>query len=148
MIYAITSLTIFTLYIRFILAKYGLLKSVSASYYELHDKALFSAVLIAFSLSAMFAGRDVYIFTAGSGICFVAFAPKYKLKFDNDVHYIAASIGIVFGFTQLLVWGYWLMLIPILVAIPAFIKFSKNPIYFIEVISFYLIITGLILHNL
>jgi len=148
MIYAITSLVIFTLYIAFILAKYGLLKSVSASYYALHDKALFSAVLLAFSLSAMFAGQSLLMFIAGSGICFVAFAPQFKIKFIGDVHYMAATLGIVFGFGQLAVWGYWWLLIPIVLAIPAFIKFSKNPIYFIEVISFYLIITGLILHNL
>jgi hypothetical protein len=148
MIYAITSLVIFTLYIGFILAKYGLLKSVSASYYALHDKALFSASLLVFSLSAMFAVESLLMFIAGSGICFVAFAPQYKIKFIGDVHYMAATLGIVFGFAQLAVWGYWPLVVPMLISLLVFIKFSKNPIYFIEITAFYLIITGLILHNL
>lgn len=85
--------------------KYGILPSVSASYYSLPKKwnLLFTLFTWGYALPAMIIGVDlthnVLMFLAGGGITFVGAAAAYKEELTEKVHVYGAWIGI--GATQL-----------------------------------------------
>ena len=146
------SLLTFTTFILYVLIKYGQQRSVSAYYYKVHP-ALFSTVLFIFAISAIIAGSSLLIFFAGSGICLVAAAPNYRFKSEGDVHYAAAVSGILFGSIALVIWGYWYLVLPMMVVL-IIIQLSLNNndadgrTFWQEVIAFSSIELGILLHIL
>lgn len=151
--YLLISFIIFTLYVGLVTLKFGVLKSVSDSYYSIKRKYLFTLALWGFALPAIIAANlngvtlpGVLMFLAGSGICFVGAAPEFRLKLDGDVHVIAAVSGVVLGMASIWLFGYWY--ISVLFAVASLvIRFTlKNYTWYIEVLAFYLIMLGLLLN--
>jgi len=93
-------LTVFVGYVSFIIGKYGILPSISESYYRLPKNLTFLFTLFCwgFALPATIVGLDLtdnfLMFFAGAGIMFVGAAAAFKEKMTKKVHFIGAAIGI------------------------------------------------------
>jgi hypothetical protein len=126
MIFAyILMLTVFISYVSWIWTKYGVLPSISDSYYHLPKKLqpLFTLFCWGFSLPAIILGSSGLMFLAGSGIAFVGAAAAFKEKMTMEVHVIGAMTGVIAG--QLAIWlqyGLWPLNIAFLtIAVPLFL---------------------------
>ena len=144
----IISLVIFTYYNWIVYFQFGILKSVSASYYEIKHKILFTLSLWGFAVPVMLYGfialNSWWLVLAGIGICFVGAAPDYKMKMEGDVHYASAMSGIIFGLVALTFLGLWFVSLPTAVLILAINKI-RNHTYWQELIAFYVIVLTLLL---
>jgi hypothetical protein len=95
-------LAVFAGYVGFIWNKYGVLPSISDSYYVLPKNInfLFTLFCWGFALPAMIVGIDLtdnfLMFLATGGICFVGAAAAFK---DNDktMHEVSAIAGVIFS---------------------------------------------------
>lgn len=96
----ITSMIIMFGYLIFALAKFGIPKSISETYYLLGKHGwLFQLALFATAFTAipMLIGRSsedtqFLAFLGCAGLAFVAAAPLFKLELEGKVHYVSASI--------------------------------------------------------
>jgi len=133
---AIYSILVFTPYLFGCYFLFGILKSVSASYYEIKHKAIFTFVLWGFALPVMIAGDSAWFFLAGSAIFFVGAAPEYKYKLEGDVHYVAAVLSILFGLIGIVDKGDLEIALGLAVGI-ALLRLVKNYTYWQELLAFY-----------
>jgi hypothetical protein len=144
------SLFVFTGYLLFISVKYRRLESISASFYALPERHryVFTLALWGFAMPVMMASTSAFQFLAGAGICFVGAAAAYKEELTNTVHYAGAVSGIVFGMIHLVIVGLWYMAaIYGLFFVLALLK-SKRPVFWVEVVAFYIIVVSLIVKSL
>ena len=142
-----TSLAIFTLYIIGVMWFYGVLPSISDSYYHLPQgyKLIFSFALIGFALPLIIYTNKLLIFIAGGAIMFVAVTPDFHS--EGAIHFICAIIGIVSGIFYLIVSKQYLIsIIAFIIGIILYI-FASNHIFWIEIVSFYTILLGIIIIN-
>jgi len=95
----IAMITVFVTYVTFIVAKYGILPSISESYYRLPEKYnfLFTLALWGFAFPAMIIGTPVtgLMFGACAGIMFVGAAAAFQQTLTKTVHYVGASMGMI-----------------------------------------------------
>jgi hypothetical protein len=142
------SLIVFTTYLVWIYSKYGILKSVSDSYYHIKHKYVFTLVMWSVAIPMAIVGMDLngdtpLMFFAGSGIAFVGAASAFKDdKITERSHIVGATAGIVLGFVSLWVdfhlWHVCLFML-------AFTLFAvlfkiKNHTWWIEIEAFAIII--------
>lgn len=99
------SVIVFILYIGMIVKRYGILPSISDSWYKLPkgQKWLFTAFLWIFSFPLMIIYQTPILFAAGAFICLVGVNPKFKEKMDEFVHSFAAYTGIGLGMLSLII---------------------------------------------
>ena len=142
-----TSLAIFTLYIIGVMWFYGVLPSISDSYYHLPQgyKLIFSFALIGFALPLIIYTNKLLIFIAGGAIMFVAVTPDFHS--EGVLHFVCAIIGIVSGVFYLFFnKQYLISIIAFIIGIILYI-FASNHIFWIEIVSFYTILLGIIKIN-
>ena len=145
----IASFFIFAGYVTYIYSKFGVLKSISKSYYELRpkNKWMFTIALWGFSIPMIIAGDTALMFLAGSAICFVGAAPAYKDSMTDKVHVAGAVAGIVLGAAAMWInYGFWW--ITGLMALSAFLMSHfeiKNETWWIEITEFMFIFLGVLL---
>ena len=141
MISFITMITVFISYVSFIWFKYGIQKSISASYYVLPEnlRFLFTLFCWGFAFPAIILGVEVtpLMFFAGAGICFVGAAAQINEKFVYRIHMVAAISGIIFS--QLAIFfGYhmpWLNIASVVLAGLSLLS-KKNYFWWIELVAF------------
>lgn len=99
------SVIAFILYIGMIVKRYGILPSISDSWYKLpkDQKCLFTAFLWVFSFPLMIIYQTPILFAAGAFICLVGVNPKFKEKMDEFTHSFTAYTGIGLGMLSLIV---------------------------------------------
>lgn len=137
-------LVVFVSYITGILLRYGVLPSVSDSYYHLPKKwnLLFTLFCWGFALPAIIIGVDLtdnfLMFFAGGGIAFVGAAAAFKEKLTGKVHVAGALVGIIssqlsiaFDFKMF----YVNILFLVLAGLIKILKI-KNETYWIELLAF------------
>lgn len=92
-------LLVFVSYVAIIWAKYGVLPSISDSYYVLPGnwKIFFTIFCWAFAFPAIIAGGTALMFLAGAGIAFVGAAAAFQEKLTKTVHYAGAIWGVLFS---------------------------------------------------
>lgn len=136
-------------YLIYVRLKYKMTKSISATYYELDNRWLFTIVMWGFALSFMIVAAKPLFFLAGAGIMFVGAAPRVGEKYEmsEKVHIIGSYIGVAVG--TLAFWVYynawWIPLIQLLFTVPA-MKFKlRNHTYYIELLAIILVTLGLYL---
>lgn len=139
-----TMLFVFFGYISYIWYKYGVLPSISESYYRLPTKIniLFTLFCWGFAFPAMIMGNELtdnfLMFFATGGIMFVGASAAFKQKLTNTVHMVGAVIGVVFS--QLSIAFdfnmYYLNLLFIASAGIIFLTKSKNSTWWIEIVAF------------
>lgn len=94
-------MAVFFGYVIYIIAKFGLLPSISESFYRFSDQNnfLFTLFCWGFALPAIVIGTDLtnnfLMFLAGSGIMFVGAAAAFKEKLTKPVHEISAYVGVI-----------------------------------------------------
>jgi hypothetical protein len=138
----IIMVSVFVSYVSFIWLKYGIQKSISASYYALPEKwrFLFTLFCWGFAFPAIIVGVEVtpLMFFAGAGICFVGAAAQINDKWVYKIHMTAAISGIIFS--QLaIIFGYHMGEVSAVSAIlcaiiPILTK--KYYFWFIELVAF------------
>lgn len=145
-----TILIVFFGYVAFIWKRYGILPSISESWYRLpdKDKILFTLFCWGFAFPAIILGDNVLMFLAGTGISFVGAAAQFKQTMTRTVHIIGAFTGVLFS--QLAIYFdynlFYINLIFISLALSIFLLRKtkiKNYIWWIEITAFTSIIVAL-----
>lgn len=100
----IIMLSVFIGYVSWIWARYGVLPSISDSYYHLPKnlQPIFTFFCWGFSLPAIILGSSGLMFLAGAGIAFVGAAAAFKDKMTMEVHVAGAMTGVIAS--QLAIW--------------------------------------------
>ena len=147
--YLLTSLIVFTLYIAYIMARYGVRKSISESFYRLKYKKIFPLIIWGFTIPIMLHTGTPIMFIACSLICFIGAAPAFKSDIiEHRVHMFGAFGGILTAFASLVFEFDMIWIFIIFVFATTFLftmRFAIKYIWWIEVVAFYLIIIGLLI---
>lgn len=152
MILTLIQAFIFCLYIVFIVCKFGILKSISDSWYELKTEKLeFLFTLFCWIIGFLMAAQSStlpFFFFSGAGLCFVGVATSFKLQksIEKTIHNVGAIICIISALCGLLIENYiWF---PMMIFVISYIIIEllnmKNKIWWIEIISFISILSGLL----
>lgn len=145
----IVSFAIFTLYVAFIWLKFGVLKSISDSWYHLtfYTKPLFTLALFGFAIPVIISAESIIMKYAGLFICYTAIAPMFKIKPAEWVHYIGAVGGVMLGlFSLWQFYGLWYVVILFAIAYFFIKKLTDNSTWWVEILAFYTIIICLLLN--
>jgi len=150
LILLITSLTIFLIYNGYIYFTYGLLPSISDSYYKLPEKfrIFFTLFIWSFILPIIIVSSTPLMFFAGASIMFVGAAPKFMEDHEKLIHFISAILGMTLSFLSMIVDFKMISVVPLLlINVFLFLKKPKNYIWWIEIITFMTIISVLFYNN-
>lgn len=120
-------------YLFYILSKFGIQRSISASYHNLSnaEKWMFTIFTWGYVMTLVLAGlgrgtlQDIVIFFAGFLLCTVGVMADDKAPEQKKWHTIGAEGGIMLGFIWMAIAGYWYM--AILGVIPIYFLFKKKP---------------------
>lgn len=151
----------FLIYMSWITIQFGILPSISESFYALRDKFGDSSLLpwtfwlflinISWPIFPLLQFNG-FSFFAMSGIILVGAAAQYRMGSPTEnVHVIAATSGILLAFIAIgFVFGgwawAWLPGTALIIGVLNLVKI-KNYTWWIEVISFVMILTALWVHN-
>jgi len=124
LIYAIT---VFVVYWLFVVIKFGVLPSISDSYYKENNKALFTLFIwsIAFPVIILGVEKTPLMFFAGAFLAFVGAAPAFKEELERSVHIIGAAGGIILGFLAMII-GYHQYYLPIVMGVFVILALPKR----------------------
>lgn len=147
---------IFVLYVTFILLKFGILDSISMSWYKLREMGgfyylLFTAFCWSLAITLGLQSNLEYslFIYSGAGLAFVGAATMFDLKgtFVPYVHSIGAAVGIGLGLIALGVERQTWIPVIAFAAVSAGIKLLKvkHSVWWIEIAAFIAIITGLLI---
>ena len=135
---------VFAAYIGYVWGRFGVLDSISASYYKLRENHnwLFWAFTIALSVPMLTYG-DGWYFGSAAFLIFCGTASDYKKPMTGTVHYIGASGAIGLAAIGLLREGVWFPLVfGLLVSVPLSIFKVENRTWWIEIAWFVFLIIG------
>lgn len=131
----IVSIVILSYYLAFVIAKFGIPKSISETYYLLGKHGwLFQVTLfsVAFLVVPTLIDRSsentrFLAFLACAGLAFVAAAPLFKMELEGKVHYVSAAICCV----GLVLWQVFnaCWIIPLLCFLTVLIPMVKDKKY-------------------
>jgi hypothetical protein len=150
----IIQLVVFITYIGYLINKFGILPSISESYYALMDSRksyLFFLFTSALGVTMILQAQDqhVWYLISGIGLMFVGAASLFKVKEDGTaaIHYIGACVGIVgalIGHIEVynLLWPVGVYLAGTLIILAVFRNGSY--IWWMEILAFVTIIAGFI----
>ncbi len=155
MILSIVQILIFISYITFILIKFGVISSISESWYKLKDLvgvwySLFTWFCwgLGFTMFFQTDGTTPLFFIAGSGLCFVGVATMFKESdfWTPKIHTGGAVIGIIGSLVGMIVErGSWLPLIIFVgTSLILTLTVKKNRTWWIEILAFICIGLGLL----
>lgn len=152
-IFIYIELLLFVSYLLFIGFRYGILPSISESYYRLGKLQvlfLFFTWSIAFPIILIGGFIDHThswtFFMSGSAMTFVGAASAFREDLTKGVHFSGAVSSIVFGFLGLwLVLDFWKIPIVAVLLMPVIFKYVKNSTWWVEVLAFATIMLGLLL---
>lgn len=104
LILLIISSVVFISYITLIVSKFGVIPSISESYYRLpyNLKILFTLFIWGLAIPIAVVASTPLMLIACGLICVVGTTQTFKLKLVGTIHTIAAMAGIGFGVEQLL----------------------------------------------
>jgi hypothetical protein len=148
---------IFIIYVAFIWKKFGVLQSVSDSWYKLKELGglwykLFTLFCWGLAIPMLFQSDNpssLFVYS-GAGFAFVGAATMFKLKdtFVPYIHFGGAAVGIIlallgiglerYGWLPLIVFGIATILIKLLKV--------KNSTWWIEIVAFVTALTGLLIY--
>jgi len=139
----------FIVYVAFIIYRFGVLPSISESWYMLPRKFNFLFTLFTWGIGIpmLFYGNP-FLFISGAALTFVGVATQFKTTqaFTKQVHYIGALIGVsvplfYFGFSL----NNWIPLNMQIVGIMIIaLTTTPNKIWWVEIVAFVCVLFGLI----
>jgi hypothetical protein len=139
----IPSIAVFVLYMAYVILFFGVLPSISESYYRLEKRGkcgyvftLWCASIALSVVAMMFQLSDGKWFQflgvfAGGGLAFVGAAPLFKTH-ERMIHYAAAGICAVASVAWMALMGVWYCPVIILSAQGLVSLKSGNPVFWIE----------------
>lgn len=148
---------VFISYVMFILFKFGVLPSISDSWYRLKELpgvwySLFTWFTWLLGVPLMFQtnGDTALFFLAGAGLTAVGVATMFKLEHDIQpyIHFAGALIGILCSLVGIAIErGSWIPAIVFVVASSVIVLTKlKNRTWWIEIAAFLAIIFGLLVY--
>jgi hypothetical protein len=141
------SALIFFAYLFIVYKRFGILPSISSSYYKLKHKAVFTFFIWSIAIPMIIIGSSPLMFWAGAFMAFVGASPAFKHELEGKVHIVGAVGGIVLGFLSMWIEVH-LYYLPIIMAVSTLymtLKPIKNHTWWIEVLAYLLIIVGLVI---
>lgn len=146
----------FSLYVGYIVFNWGILKSISDSYYYLTKSKQVYFLLFCWGIGIPFMlySNPLFLF-AGFGFIVTGIASDYKIyesgfnKLTWWVHHIAAISGILFSYIGIwVVYNGYIYILLFFVSLLVLFRFKvKNIIWWIEIFAFIFILIGLIINN-
>lgn len=146
---------VFTLYVLNVYKRFGVLPSISDSWYQMNKPAYFTLFCFAIGLPMILHSREFNPAIAQSGdytiffymsmfLAFTGVATDYKEKTANIIHFTGAAVAIISAIVGIALQYhiYWLPVAWLISSI-IIILFIKNRIWWVEIFSFILIITAL-----
>ena len=145
----LTQLLVITLYLGLIIKRYGILPSISDSWYSLPPRENFLFTLFTWGLGIpmLFYG-NVWFFLSGAGLSFVGVATQFRsfIGITKEVHYGGALVGILGALIG--IWVQWDNLLPLIwflfFALSIQVSYMKNKIWWQEIVAVVLILWGLL----
>ena len=154
---------IFYWYVYLVIHVFGVLHSISQSYYSLKDRGnTWTFTMFCWSLAALTGTYTVHLlpyehdawilfFTVG-GLAFTGAANSFKEAWTDWVHYVGAAVAFGAALISILVIiGGVLGILPILLStlfvLTGIVSRMKNLIFWAEVVMFSLILAGLFIIN-
>ena len=132
----LASAIILLVYLAFIVSRFGVLPSISDSYYRLKKWGfMFFIALISSSLLLFLSTPNELMFVAMSGIWFTATAAKFKEDITHNVHYLGAVIGFGCGIIQAASVTTWCLLPAFVIVAGLTYLYANNKIWWIEVLG-------------
>jgi len=132
---------VLTIYILFLVLRFGVLKSISSSTYKLQGNwsYLFTVTLITLAILNMMQGLEIWGFLASVGLMFTGATINFKPNdhsYEDEIHAVSAVTIIACSMLGIgFVWGYWI--VPGLFGLSALTVIeSKNRIWWIEIMAF------------
>lgn len=140
----------FTGYILFIVIKFGVLDSISKSWYMLDKQSWMFTIFTWLVGLPMVLYENSFLFFAGAFLVFTGTAAEYKKKMTNTIHFVGAGGSIVLSFIGIIVeggqGGYLMLALFVFASLGLIlIKEVNNKTFWIECIAFYVIIWSIIM---
>jgi len=155
---ALVQLLLAAAYCFYIYKRYGILDSISASYYKLlHDNKSRDFVIFSWGVGLpMFLYIYQYVWQAqlcfmlaGFFLCVVGIASAYKESFVDKIHNLGSVGAIVLGFAGIIFQDHWWGLIPLVAFIAASVymiaKKVDNKTWWVEIAAIVCIFVRLII---
>lgn len=140
LILSLFSACIFIFYNIYVTYKYGLLPSISDSFYKHKSKPLFAFFIWLTVLPLIIVSSTPLMFASGAFLCYVGASPNFKTNsgLEDDVHYFGALLGIIFGYLSMIIeYNYIYLSISLVVLnMLIYILKIKNKLLFVEYSSF------------
>jgi hypothetical protein len=142
-------ITIFILYTTLIVYRYGILPSISESWYvlPLRQKFLFTLFTWGLGIPMLFYDSGA-LFLSGSALTFVGVATQFKtsISFTREVHYAGALVGVL---VPLIYFGIssdnWMpLLVQVISTIIIISTRIQNKIWWTEIVAFFCVLSGLL----
>lgn len=136
-------LSIFSVYLLFLISRFGVLPSISESYYRLGKlNWMFTVFTWSLAVSTIFNGSALF-FVSGAFMAFVGAATAFKESMTSTVHYVGAAGSIVFA--MLAFWFDYGLWWPALFASfgSLLLAYIPNRIWWIEIYCFVIYLLGI-----
>ena len=139
---------VFVVYVGYIINQYGILPSISDSWYVLprQHNFLFTLFTWGIGIPMLFYG-NAPLFFAGAGLTFVGAATQFKMKrsYTKQVHFTGAAVGIIIPLLYLAIsFGNW---IPLAIQAVGTVVITQskinNKLWWVEILAFICIMFGL-----
>ena len=135
------------IYLSYIYFKFGVLSSISDSYYKIKEKGLFTIFIWSIAFPVAILGNSFIMMLAAIFLAFVGAAPAFKEDMTEQVHVIGAIGGIILGYIGL-IFQYHQLIIPAIFGILAFaIRKKKNKTWWTEIAALMGIMIELYIRN-
>ena len=145
----VTQVIIFCAYVLYIVERFGVLDSISESWYRLglSEKVLFTLFTWGIGIPMLLYGSES-LFISGAGLCFVGAATQFKMKdtYTRLIHYAGAIIGLflpLFFFSLSFNISAPLMVQIFGSLIIIFIEEIKHKLWWIEILGFMTVMVGM-----
>ena len=147
MIFALGLMLSYLVYVRL---RFKMTHSISATYYEIKNKWLFTIVLWGFSIPLIIIAAKPLMFLAGAAICFTGAAPGVDEKMERRWHIGSSVAGIAIGTIALWVYYglWWVVAIQAIFTVLAKYGKMRYHTYFIELLAIVLIWTSIFIKEI
>jgi len=152
----VLSFSIFTAYVLYIALRYGVQRSISASYHNLKqsEKWMFILSTWGYTIPLVLAGlgqsvwKDLILFLAGFLLSTVGVLCDDKLPSQKKWHTIGAEGGILTAFVWILTTSFWWVALPSMLGIYLMAKYKpKNHTWWIECLAYFTILLAIFLNR-
>lgn len=145
--YIIIISLVFILYLTFIIIRFGVLPSISESFYRLPgwQWILFTLFTWGLGLPLILIEKDLLLTLSGVSLLFLGGSGAFKMdRVVKSMHNLFALLAILFSFMFLIKSGLTALFLIFLLCIIVFLD-RKNEIWWIEVSAFVFIVIGLLI---